>query len=202
MPPTGYHCMVSALVETFQVIPLGEAVVRWERSTCSATWSHQSFSLGVQIGAPLLGVMSLVALTMGFLGHSIPQINVLVVGFPVRLVSMSVLMASLSGIARAVVDAIPTRPVAPACGDRRRVSRAPLPCHWSRVKSAFTRLEQPCRPPKTAKKQNTDRTPPHTGPRAGERAAQRRSHRGRPDAGCGDRLLYARPSPCARRWPN
>jgi len=53
--------------------------------------------------------MSLVALTMGFLGHSVPQINVLIVGFPVRAsISLLILIASLSGIARAAVDLVPT----------------------------------------------------------------------------------------------
>ena len=66
---------------------------------------HQSLVLGLQIAAPLMAAMSLVALTMGFLGHSVPQINVLVIGFPVRaLMSLTVLMASLSGVARLVVD--------------------------------------------------------------------------------------------------
>jgi len=70
---------------------------------------HQSLVLGVQVAAPLLAAMSLVALTMGFLGHSIPQINVLVIGFPIRVVvSLCVLAMSLSGAARALVDAVPT----------------------------------------------------------------------------------------------
>jgi flagellar biosynthetic protein FliR len=45
---------------------------------------------------------------MGFLGHSVPQIHVLVIGFPIRvLMSLTVLVASLSGVARHVVDVIP-----------------------------------------------------------------------------------------------
>ena len=55
-----------------------------------------------------MAAMSLVALTMGFLGHSVPQIHVLVIGFPVRaLMSLTVLVASLSGVARHVVDIVP-----------------------------------------------------------------------------------------------
>ena len=52
--------------------------------------------------------MSLVALTMGFLGHTVPQVNVLVIGFPVRaMVSLLVLSATFSGASRAVVDIVP-----------------------------------------------------------------------------------------------
>jgi flagellar biosynthetic protein FliR len=109
MQPTGYHLtMLSALVETFRSIPLGEAFVTTEAIDLLRDLVHQSLVLGIQIAAPLMAAMSLVALTMGFLGHSVPQINVLVVGFPVRaLMSLTVLMASLSGVARLVVDVVP-----------------------------------------------------------------------------------------------
>lgn len=110
MHPIGYHLkMVSALVETFQTIPLGEAFVTISAIDLLRDLVHQSLVLGIQIAAPLLAAMSLVALAMGFLGHSVPQINLLVVGFPVRaLVSLTVLIASLSGIARYVTDFVPT----------------------------------------------------------------------------------------------
>jgi flagellar biosynthetic protein FliR len=109
MQPTGYHLtMVSALVSTFQSLPLGEAFVSLPTIDLLRDLVHQSLVLGVQIAAPLLAAMSLVALTMGFLGHSVPQVNVLVVGFPIRAaVSILVLTASLSGIARTVVDLVP-----------------------------------------------------------------------------------------------
>ncbi len=109
MQPTGYHLsIVSALVETFQSIPLGEALVAVPAVDLLRDLVHQSLVIGIQVAAPILATMSLVALTMGFLGHSVPQINVLIVGFPVRgLISLAVLIASLSGIARRVVDAVP-----------------------------------------------------------------------------------------------
>jgi flagellar biosynthetic protein FliR len=109
MQPTGYHLtMLSALVSTFQSLPLGEAFVSVPVIDLLRDLVHQSLILGIQVAAPLLAAMSLVALTMGFLGHSVPQINVLVVGFPIRAaVSMMVLTAALSGIARAAIDLVP-----------------------------------------------------------------------------------------------
>ena len=87
---------------------LGEAFVNIAVIDLLRDLVHQSLVLGVQVAAPLLASMSLVALTMGFLGHSVPQINVLVVGFPIRAaVSLLVLTASLSGLARSVIDLVP-----------------------------------------------------------------------------------------------
>jgi flagellar biosynthesis protein FliR len=109
MRPTGYHlAMLSALFETFRSLPLGEAFVTASAIDLLRDLVHQSFVLGLQVAAPLIAAMSLVALTMGFLGHSVPQIHVLVIGFPVRVsVSLAVLVASLSGIARHVTDVVP-----------------------------------------------------------------------------------------------
>ena len=109
MQPTGYHLtMISALVSTFQSIPVGEAFVSLPLIDLLRDLVHQSLILGVQVAAPLLASMSLVALTMGFLGHSVPQINVLVVGFPIRAaVSLLVLTSSLTGITRTVIDVVP-----------------------------------------------------------------------------------------------
>src|SRR5262249_21805508 len=110
MQPTGYHLtMISALVSTFQSMPLGEAFVSVPTIDLLRDMVHQSLILGIQVAAPLLASMSLIALTMGFLGHSVPQINVMVVGFPIRAaVSLLVLAASLSGVARSVIDLVPT----------------------------------------------------------------------------------------------
>jgi flagellar biosynthetic protein FliR len=109
MQPTGYHLtMISALVSTFQSLPVGEAFVSLPLIDLLRDLVHQSLILGVQVAAPLLASMSLVALTMGFLGHSVPQINVLVVGFPIRAaVSLLVLTSSLTGITRTVIDIVP-----------------------------------------------------------------------------------------------
>jgi len=107
-PIGGHLMMVSALVETFQTLPIGEATLSIPAIELLASLVHQSLVLGIQVAAPLLATMSLVALTMGFLGHTVPQINVLVIGFPIRAsISLIVLAVAMSGVGRAVVDVIP-----------------------------------------------------------------------------------------------
>ena len=64
--------------------------------------------LAVQVCGPLLATMSLVTLSMGYLGHSVPQFNQLVIGMPIRsLVGVLVLLLTLSGTSRVVIDAVP-----------------------------------------------------------------------------------------------
>lgn len=109
MEPVGGHLlMISALVETFQTLPVGEAFVTTSAVDFACDLVHQSLVVAVGIVAPMLATMSLVALTMGYLGHSVPQINVLVIGFAVRaMVNILILSLMVSGAAKAVVDIVP-----------------------------------------------------------------------------------------------
>lgn len=109
MEPTGYHLvLMSALVQTFQTIPVGDAFVSTSAIELLRDLVHESLILGVQVAAPILATMSLVGLTMGFLGHTVPQVNVLVVGFPVRaVINLLVLAVTLSGAAQLVIDIVP-----------------------------------------------------------------------------------------------
>ena len=108
-PIGGHLLLISALVETFQTFPVGDAFLSVSAISVVRDLVHQSLVLGVQVAAPLLAAMSVVAVTMGFLGHTVPQVNVLVVGFPIRaMISLFILMLTFSGAARAVVDLVPT----------------------------------------------------------------------------------------------
>src|SRR4029077_2754046 len=104
----GHHLMVSALIDTFQTLPVGYAWISPPAIELLSDLVHQSLVLAVQISAPVMGMMAVVGLAMGFLGHTIPQINVLVVGFPVRtLVGLMVLGLAAPGIAEALAHKLP-----------------------------------------------------------------------------------------------
>ena len=107
-PMNGHLMMTAALIETFQTFPIGEAYVSTTAVELLRDLVHQSLVLAVQIAAPLLAGMSLVALAMGFLGHTVPQINVLIIGFPIRaMTNLVILSLTLSGAARTIVDVVP-----------------------------------------------------------------------------------------------
>jgi flagellar biosynthetic protein FliR len=108
-PLNGHLMMLSALFETFEAMPVGEAFFFSEPHVLFTELVQKSLLLAVQVAAPIMATMGLVTISMGFLGHSVPQINQLVVGFPVRsLAGMLVLTLILSGTGRYVVDSVPT----------------------------------------------------------------------------------------------
>lgn len=107
-PFAGHLRLIHVLLETFQSLPVGEAVVTLPAIDLLGELVHQSLILSIRVAAPLLAVMSLISLTMGFLGHSVPQINVLVVGFAVNSsLSFLILGLTIGSVGDVLLDMLP-----------------------------------------------------------------------------------------------
>lgn len=107
-PINGHLLILSTLIDTFQVFPVGEGIVSTNTLDVLQNIMHQSLVLSVKVAAPLLAISALVSLAMGYLGHTVPQINVLVIGFPIRVVvSVAVLVFTLTGVADIVIESVP-----------------------------------------------------------------------------------------------
>lgn len=106
-PLDGHLLLLSALVETFQTLPVAEATITEPSIDLLSGLVHGSLVLAIQVAAPVLAAMSLVALSMGFLGHTVPQVNVFVVGFPIRAAAnLGILALTFSGAAGTLVETL------------------------------------------------------------------------------------------------
>ncbi|MAT16746.1 MAG: hypothetical protein CMJ46_15925 [Planctomyces sp.] len=107
-PLNGHVKMLGTLIETFQTMPPGEALLGKSTIFLLSDLVHQSLALAVQVALPLLAATSLLSLTMGYLGHSVPQVNVLMIGFAVRsAVNLFVLLFCLSSGGEMAVNLLP-----------------------------------------------------------------------------------------------
>lgn len=85
LPPVGGHAQtLGALLRTFEAIPPGRAWVAPETGELLSELVRGALELALRAVAPLLIFMSLVDLSLGFLGHSAPQINLQSVGYGLR----------------------------------------------------------------------------------------------------------------------
>lgn len=108
-PINGHLLLLSSLIDTFQIFPVGEGIVSTNTLDLLQNLMHQSLVLSIKVAAPLLAISALISLAMGYLGHTVPQINVLVIGFPIRaMISLAVLIFTLSGAADVVIESVPT----------------------------------------------------------------------------------------------
>ncbi|MDA0831924.1 MAG: flagellar biosynthetic protein FliR [Planctomycetota bacterium] len=106
-PWGGHLLMLSALLDTFQTFPLGGAYVPVSTIEFLRDLIHHSLVLGIQIAAPVIAALMMVELALGFLSRTVPQVNVLVVGFAIRgLVGMLIMIVAFSGLGEFVADRV------------------------------------------------------------------------------------------------
>lgn len=89
----GHHFLLAVLVRSFETIPAGKIVLVGETTQALVRLFGQMFLAGVKISAPILGTLFLTSVALGILARTVPQMNVFVVGLPVKLVvGMAVLV--------------------------------------------------------------------------------------------------------------
>lgn len=104
----GQRLLLDSLIDTFRTFPVGQAFVSEDAVGLLSDLVHQSLILALQVSAPIMAIMSVLSLAMGFLGHTVPQINVLVFGFPVKvLVGFFVVAIAFSGMGELLADSVP-----------------------------------------------------------------------------------------------
>ncbi|HET6425774.1 MAG TPA: flagellar biosynthetic protein FliR [Planctomycetaceae bacterium] len=107
-PLGGHLTMLRTLIQTFETLPVGEAFVSQSAIEVVGSLVQQSLLLGLRVAAPLVITMSLVDLTLGFLSHSVPQINLQVMGYGLRAgLCLFFLTVMLSGLPEAVLHIVP-----------------------------------------------------------------------------------------------
>lgn len=108
LPFDGHLMMLMSLLKTFEAIPVGLAWIDVSTLEVLRHLISQSLVIAIQIAAPLLASMALLSVAMGFLGFTVPQINVLVLGFPIRAMLCTViLLVTFSGASELIVDLFP-----------------------------------------------------------------------------------------------
>lgn len=93
----GLNVMLHTLAQTFRHVPLGGFASFDQIVTMVVGMITIMFELGLRIAAPLLCLMFLISVGMGFLMRTVPQFNILSVGFAIRILSSLAIMMMLIG---------------------------------------------------------------------------------------------------------
>lgn len=80
----GHRMVVAALLDTFAAIPIGSGAVPVHLAETFVILVTQSFSLGIRAAAPVVTALLLSTLVMGLISRTLPQLNILAVGFGVN----------------------------------------------------------------------------------------------------------------------
>lgn len=93
----GHRVMLTVLVGSFDHVPLGGFQEFESMLVMVVGVLQSSFDLAVRIAAPLLCLIFLQTVAMGFIARTVPQINILSIGFPMRTLMGAMLLFLLVG---------------------------------------------------------------------------------------------------------
>jgi flagellar biosynthetic protein FliR len=77
----GHRMVMAALLDTFQAIPPGGGGLPLSVAAALEELLAQSFSLGIRAAAPMVTAVLLSTLVLGLISRTLPQLNILAVGF-------------------------------------------------------------------------------------------------------------------------
>ncbi|SHE35249.1 flagellar biosynthesis protein FlhB [Caloramator proteoclasticus] len=94
-----HHIILSAIIKSFEVIPLGFFLNNEKIFISFIYFFSKSFYLGVKLAAPIVLVLFITEFTMGLIARAVPQINVFILGMPIKvivgLLSISTILGGL-----------------------------------------------------------------------------------------------------------
>jgi flagellar biosynthesis protein FliR len=81
----GHHMVIKALVESYRFIPVGGAVFHGVMVEDIIRVFSNIFLTGIKIAAPITAAILVVDVALGVISKAVPQINVFVLGMPLKI---------------------------------------------------------------------------------------------------------------------
>jgi flagellar biosynthesis protein FliR len=91
----GHYVILTALVESFRVLPLVVEPISARGFLTLVSWGSQIFEIGLMMSLPVVGALLIANIGIGILTRAAPQLNIFAVGFPITL-TVGFLMLYLS----------------------------------------------------------------------------------------------------------
>ena len=81
----GHHWFLLAVNQSFSTLPVGGVHIQIPVIEHLMTLSSQIFVIGLRIAGPVLAVATITDIILGIIGRAAPQIHILIVGMPLKL---------------------------------------------------------------------------------------------------------------------
>jgi len=97
----GHHLLLRALVDSFGIFPIGTSLLIGDRAVEKMVYIlMEFFILAVKFSAPVMVAILLANILLGILARTMPQMNVFIVGLPLKIaVGMLTVIVSLEFLA-------------------------------------------------------------------------------------------------------
>ncbi|MHC5112901.1 MAG: flagellar biosynthetic protein FliR [Planctomycetota bacterium] len=103
----GHEAMLLGVLHSFEHVPLGAFAIGEGAISLITGLLLASFELALRVAAPVLAIVFLQSIAMGYTAKTVPQLNILSLGFPLRiLVGITIVMCGLVVIQEVVMEGV------------------------------------------------------------------------------------------------
>ena len=99
-----HHVLITQLIKSFQVVPIGKFILSPKSTTVILEVFIKYFAIGLRIAVPIVFIILITDLTMGLIARTVPQLNVMILGLPIKIVlGLTCLSLALPIIAKEII---------------------------------------------------------------------------------------------------
>ena len=81
----GHHMLIKSLIESFILLPIGKGLFNVDTMMTMIEIIANYFVIGLKISLPIILIIILADVSMGLISRAVPQINVMILGMPVKM---------------------------------------------------------------------------------------------------------------------
>jgi len=81
----GHQVLISALIKSFEIVPVSRAVFEGRLLEIIISGFKDMFLIGFKISLPVISMIFLTDFAMGIIARTVPQMNVFIVGLPIKI---------------------------------------------------------------------------------------------------------------------
>ncbi len=82
----GHHLLIDGLFRSVEFIPIGAVIIQQNIFVFIFRVFVQVFVISLQVGLPIIGTLFIVDIGLGIVARTVPQMNVFVVGIPIKII--------------------------------------------------------------------------------------------------------------------
>lgn len=82
----GHHLFIKALVDSYNMVPIGKFSIKQDLAQFFIDILSRTFTIGFRLSAPVVAIIFLTDILLGILSRTIPQMNVFVIGLPLKII--------------------------------------------------------------------------------------------------------------------
>lgn len=102
----GYHWFIKSLVESFTYIPVGKSIFSENLLVTMIDAMSDFWIISFKLASPILAIIFIVDCGLGILARTVPQMNMFVIGLPLKLIILLCMVIVTMGLLPAFNDMI------------------------------------------------------------------------------------------------